>query len=160
MSTHYAPICEAAERASAIAEREGPAYIARGRAAVKSRSIARMISADMDFHFFLYGLSGNPLVAEVSNPHWSYLRRVMGEVLLFGETPRDIWDQHEAILSAVASEDAAKAERVAREHISLAAETLSTRIADREQANGPPALGMARQQSIKLTRRRRKGWMR
>ena len=121
---------KAAERGRAIAAKDGPAYIARGREAVASRSIAKMITADMDFHFFLYGLSRNPLVAENSLPHWSYLRRVMGEVLLHGETPTEIWDQHEAILNAVISGDAQAAETLAREHISQASETLISRLAD------------------------------
>jgi DNA-binding GntR family transcriptional regulator len=121
---------KAAERGHAVAASDGPAYIDRGREAVASRSIARMIAADMDFHFFLYGLSRNPLVAETSLPHWSYLRRVMGEVLLHGETPAEIWDQHEAILNAVISGEAQPAERLAREHIRQASETLTARLAD------------------------------
>jgi DNA-binding GntR family transcriptional regulator len=84
----------------------------------------------MDFHFFLYGLSRNPLVAETSLPHWSYLRRVMGEVLLHGETPGEIWDQHEAILNAVIGGEAGAADRLAREHISQASETLTSRLPD------------------------------
>ena len=114
-----------AERGSDTARKEGPAFIDRGREAVKSRSIPRMIATDMDFHFFLYGLSGNPLVAEMSAAHWSYLRRVMGEVLLHGETPADIWDQHEAILNAVIAADPKEAERIARLHISHASETIT-----------------------------------
>lgn len=121
---------KAAERGSDVARKEGSAFIARGRAAVESRSIARMIATDMDFHFFLYGLSGNPLVAETSAAHWSYLRRVMGEVLLHGETPTEIWDQHQAILDAVIAGDAKAAERLARHHISQASETLTGRLAD------------------------------
>lgn len=140
-----------ATRARAVAKTDGPAYVERGRAAVKSRSIARMIAADMEFHFFLYGLSGNPLVAEVSSPHWSYLRRVMGEVLLFGETPRDIWDQHEAILEAVIAGNASEAERLAREHISLAADTLSSRMTDREQIATEPTPIRAQRKPKKLT---------
>ena len=119
----------AAERGSDTAKKEGPAFIERGREAVKSRSIARMIATDMDFHFFLYGLSGNPLVAQMSATHWSYLRRVMGEVLLHGETPADIWAQHEAILNAVIAADPREAERLARHHISHASETLTTNLA-------------------------------
>lgn len=122
---------KAAQRASDIAAKEGPAFIARGRAAVASGSIARMITADMDFHFFLYGLSSNPLISETTAPHWSYLRRVMGEVLLHGKTPPEIWDQHDEILQAVVSGDAGEAERVARSHIARAAETLTMRLADR-----------------------------
>lgn len=121
---------KAAERSSDLARKEGPAFIARGREAVESRSIARMITADMDFHFFLYGLSGNPLVAETSAAHWSYLRRVMGEVLLHGETPGEIWDQHEAILNAVIAADPREAETIARHHISHASDTLAARLAD------------------------------
>jgi DNA-binding GntR family transcriptional regulator len=121
---------KAAERGHAVAARDGPGYIERGREAVGSRSIAKMIAADMDFHFFLYGLSRNPLVAETSLPHWSYLRRVMGEVLLHGETPGEIWDQHEAILNAVIGGEAGAADRLAREHISQASETLTSRLPD------------------------------
>jgi len=119
----------AAERGREIAGKEGPAFIARGREAVSSRSIARMIATDMDFHFFLYGLSGNPLVAEMSSSHWSYLRRVMGEVLLHGETPGDIWDQHEKILAAVISGDSQEAETTARHHISHASDRLVSGLA-------------------------------
>ena len=119
-----------AKRGSETAKKEGPAFIDRGRDAVKSRSIARMIATDMEFHFFLYGLSGNPLVAEMSAAHWSYLRRVMGEVLLHGESPADIWDQHEAILDAVIAADPREAERIARHHISHASETLIAGLAN------------------------------
>lgn len=129
---------KAAERDSEVARKDGPALIKRGREAVASRSIAKMIAADMDFHFFLYGLSQNPLVAETSAAHWSYLRRVMGEVLLHGETPGEIWDQHEAILNAVIAGDAHEAERLAREHISHASQTLTERLAER-----PPEVAMA-----------------
>ncbi len=133
---------KAAERASEMAKQGGPALVARGRAAVKSRSIARMIDADMAFHFFLYELSGNSLVAEVSSPHWSYLRRVMGEVLLRGETPGDIWEQHQAILDAVSAGNSTAAEQLAREHISMASATLSAAIIHHDQlhaaANSTP----------------------
>lgn len=135
---------KAAERGSEVAAKEGPAFIARGRAAVESRSIARMIATDMDFHFFLYGLSGNPLVAETSASHWSYLRRVMGEVLLHGETPNDIWDQHEAILNAVIAADPHDAERLGREHISKASDTLVERLADYPKAEPVAATGSRR----------------
>ena len=125
---------KAAQRAGDAARKEGSVLIAAGRKAVQSGSIARMIAADMDFHFFLYRLSSNPLIAETSSAHWSYLRRVMGEVLLHGETPAEIWDQHEAILSAVMSGDPAEAERLARHHISHASDTLTTRLAKRAPA--------------------------
>ncbi|MCC7546422.1 MAG: GntR family transcriptional regulator [Burkholderiales bacterium] len=135
---------KAAERGSEAARKEGPAFIERGRAAVATRSIARMIATDMDFHFFLYGLSGNPLIAEASNVHWSYLRRVMGEVLLHGETPADIWNQHERILEAVIAGDAIQAERLAREHISHASQTLTSRLLPSETPKSARRTGGSR----------------
>jgi DNA-binding GntR family transcriptional regulator len=130
---------KSAERGRDIAAREGPGYIARGREAVRSRDIARMIAADMEFHFLLYRLSGNPLVAEVSGAHWSTLRRAMGEVLLRGDLATDIWDQHEAILEAVSAGDAGRAEVLAREHISHASEVLARGLASSAAAAPAPA---------------------
>ncbi len=112
---------KAAERGSLRARAEGAAFIERGRAAVKAHSISEMIAADMAFHHFLYELSGNARIAETVASNWSYLRCVMGAVLMTGTTPNDIWNQHEAILQAVAMGDAARAERLAREHIEHAA---------------------------------------
>ena len=122
---------KSAERSRDIAARDGPGFIARGREAVRSQDIARMIGADMDFHFFLYRLSGNPLVAEASGTHWSTLRRAMGEVLLRGNLAADIWDQHERILQAVADGDAARAEALARAHISHASDVLARGLVSR-----------------------------
>ena len=48
---------------------------------------------------------------------WTYTQRVMGEVLMRDERPRDIWDQHEALLDAVMAGDGAAAEALARQHI-------------------------------------------
>lgn len=119
----------AATRAQETARSEGPAFIDRGRAAVRSKSIAQMIAADMDFHFFLYRLSGNPLIAEVSQPHWTYLRRAMGEVLVHEDAPTDVWDEHAAILAAVIDGQPQVAERLAREHVAHASTALISKMA-------------------------------
>ncbi len=115
---------KAAGRGSVAARDEGMQYIDLGRAAVESKSIARLVNADMDFHFFIYRLSGNPHIAETCAPHWSYFRCVMGAVLLDGETPTDIWNQHESILDAIIDGDAVRAEQLSRHHISHASSTL------------------------------------
>jgi len=119
-----------AASASSDLTKQGPELIEKGRAAIQGGSVAQMIAADINFHLFLYQLSGNPLIAESSANHWSYLRRVMAEVLMRGETPREIWDQHEEILAAVIARDPDNAERLAKMHISHAAETLASRMAD------------------------------
>ena len=118
----------AAEHNADRAAKLGPAVIDAGRKAVASGSVVKMVAADMKFHEFIYGLSGNPLVAPAMAAHWTQTQRVMGEVLIKDETPRDIWDQHAAILDAVARGNAAKAESLARSHITQAAAFMVARL--------------------------------
>jgi DNA-binding GntR family transcriptional regulator len=126
---------KAAERNAKRATEEGPGYIADGRAAVAAGDVARMVEADMAFHAFVYELSGNPLVAPAMETHWTNTQRVMGEVLMRDERPRDIWDQHEALLRAVMAGDARQAEQLARRHIEQAADFMIQRLQrEREQA--------------------------
>lgn len=118
----------AAERGAERAARQGPALIDAGRKAVASGQVARMVAADMRFHEFIYGLSANPLIAPTMATHWTTMQRLMGEVVTRDETPRDIWDQHEAILDVIAAGDGTKAEALARRHITQAAQYLLTRL--------------------------------
>ena len=119
---------KAAERGSKSASEEGLGYLEAGQRALKSGSIAELIAADVNFHFFIYGLAENPLIAETSRSHWNFLRRVMGQVLLKGEPPVDIWDQHAGILEAVIEGDVNKAEGLAGEHITQALIALEDRL--------------------------------
>jgi DNA-binding GntR family transcriptional regulator len=118
----------AAEQGAARAAKAGPALIEAGRKAVAAGSVARMIAADMRFHEFLYGLSGNPLIAPTLETHLTYTQRVMGEVLVRDEKPRDIWDQHEAILAAVVQGDGERAEALVRTHLMQAAGFMVARL--------------------------------
>lgn len=119
---------QAAERHAPEAGARGAALIRAGRQAVNRRSFRDMIAADMAFHDFIYALSGNPLVAPAMQTHWTQTQRVMGEVLMRDDKPRDIWDQHEALLAAVAAGDGDTAERLARRHILDAAEFMIERL--------------------------------
>jgi DNA-binding GntR family transcriptional regulator len=124
---------QAAQRNAQRAAQEGPALIAAGRKAVARGSVAAMIQADIAFHDFVYALSGNPLVAQAMETHWTNTQRVMGEVLLRDERPRDIWNQHEALLETLIAGDAKKAEKLARQHIEQAADFMIRRLR-RQQA--------------------------
>ena len=119
---------KAAEMSAARAKDKGPALIRAGRKAAASGSVSAMIAADMAFHEFIYALSGNPLVAPAMQTHWTHAQRVMGEVLMRDDKPRDIWDQHEALLEAVASGKGTQAERMARQHIIEAADFMIARL--------------------------------
>ena len=118
----------AAELGAERAAKAGPALIEAGRKAVAAGSVARMIAADMRFHEFIYALSGNPLVAPALETHLTYTQRVMGEVLIRDEKPRDIWDQHEAILQAIAKGDGERAEALVRAHLTQAAGFMVNRL--------------------------------
>ena len=119
----------AAERGAARAAKLGPPLIDAGRKAVGAGSLARMVAADMKFHDAIYALSGNPLIAPTMAGHWTQTQRVMGEVLTRDEQPRDIWDQHEAILQAIVDGDADRAEALGRQHIQQAAGYMVARLA-------------------------------
>jgi DNA-binding GntR family transcriptional regulator len=111
-----------------LAKRDGPAFISKGRQAAQTGSVSELIAADMAFHHFVYSLSENLLVAPAMDTHWTYTQRVMGEVLMRDEKPRDIWDQHEALLAVIILGDAEAAEAHAREHILAAADFIIARI--------------------------------
>jgi DNA-binding GntR family transcriptional regulator len=113
---------EAAMRQSERAAKLGDAYIETGRKAVASGSVPKMIAADMKFHGFIHELSGNPLVAPTLAPHLIYMQRVMGQVLHRDHKPRDVWEEHEKMLAAVARGKGEQAEKLAREHITSAAD--------------------------------------
>ena len=119
---------KAAERNAERARKQGPALIQSGRKAVAAGSVAAMIGADLKFHDFIYALSENPLIAPTMDAQWTYTQRVMGEVLMRDERPRDIWDQHEAMLDAVMAGDGAAAEALARQHIDQAAAVMIGRL--------------------------------
>lgn len=118
----------AAETSAALAAKQGPALLEAGRKAVASGSIARMIAADMRFHEFLYELSGNSLIALALETHLSYTQRVMGEVLVRDEKPRDIWDQHARILDAISEGNGERAEALVRSHITQASSFMVQRL--------------------------------
>jgi len=118
----------AADLGAERAAKAGPALIEAGRKAVAAGSVSRMIAADMKFHEFLYVLSGNPLIAPALETHLTYTQRVMGEVLIRDEKPRDIWDQHEAILKAIAKGDGERAEVLVRSHLTQASGFMVARL--------------------------------
>lgn len=119
---------KAAELNSKAVQQNGAGLIQAGRDAVARESVTDMVAADIAFHEFIYSMSENPLIAPAMAMHWHYTHRVMGEVLMRDEQPRQIWDQHEAIFNAVVSGDGPAAERLARQHILTAARRIVLRL--------------------------------
>ena len=65
--------------------------------------------------------------------HLTYTQRVMGEVLVSDEQPRDIWDQHAAILDAIAAGDGDRAAALTREHLTVAADFMVARLRSHDE---------------------------
>lgn len=123
---------EAARKNAHLALEKAAQVVKKGKEAVKKSDYGQMIAADMEFHTIIYGLAGNPLIATTMETHWTTAQRVMGEVLRSDEEPRNIWAQHEAILQAIASGDAENSERLARSHITQAADFMLARLAENQ----------------------------
>ena len=112
--------------------RSAEAIIKRGRKAVVDNTVKDMIRHDIDFHSYLYEISGNALIASTAESHWRFLRRVMGDVLRKAERPPSIWEQHQDILDAVLAGDPVIAQQLAGRHIELASERLTQALGSTE----------------------------
>jgi DNA-binding GntR family transcriptional regulator len=90
--------------------------VARGREAVRQKSLRRLIELDIAFHSALYEAADNRVLIDVMRDQWNHIRRVMAMVL--GETNyRDrVWDEHAAILQAIRSGKPRRARAVAAHH--------------------------------------------
>ncbi len=113
---------------------EARRLVAAGRSAIAAMDVRALVAADIAFHQFLYEASGNPLIAPTAEIHWRFLRRVMSDVVRHAQPPVEIWDQHEAIVEAIARGDAEAASRLAEAHVERAAERLTAARHRMEQA--------------------------
>jgi DNA-binding GntR family transcriptional regulator len=105
---------------------EGQRLIEQGRKVVQRRELLGMIEADMNFHLFLYEVSGNPLIAETMRLHWYHLRRTMGAVLRIEKISTRVWDEHASVIDALAERDVEAAvarieAHIVRAHADMAA---------------------------------------
>lgn len=92
----------AAPRLTSKAVTTGRALIARGEALKRRKDIRGMIESDMNFHMFLYELSGNTLIVDTMRLNWQHLRRAMGAVLQVESISARVWKEHAGIIDALA----------------------------------------------------------
>ena len=100
------------------------ALISAGRQAAAGSDVRAMIDADTAFHRAIYAASGNPYIVDMALLHWIHLRRVMGAVLMHGESRAGIWDEHEAICTAIRAGDGALAATLSEGHADSARQSL------------------------------------
>lgn len=95
----------------------GRSLVEHGRNLVVAGDSRATLQADMDFHSFIYDLSGNPLIGETMRLHWRHLRRAMGEVLRYPGMSISVWQEHNRILEAMIRGDADGAAELMRRHL-------------------------------------------
>ena len=93
-----------------------PRLISQGRAAARAGKVKPMMAADEAFHGAIYAASGNPMIAQSAQLHWQHIRRAMGAVLQVSTMRESIWDEHEAIATAIGNGDENRAEMLIRQH--------------------------------------------
>ncbi len=95
----------------------GRALVQHGRNMVQAGDSKGAVQADMDYHSFIYDLSGNPLIGDTMRLYWCHLRRAMGEVLSYPGMSVSVWQEHERILESMIQGDAEGAAELMRRHL-------------------------------------------
>jgi DNA-binding GntR family transcriptional regulator len=122
---------DGAKKLKSIADK----LVSQGRAAAASNDTRTLVSLDMAFHKFIYEMSGNPVIAQTTALHWHHIRRTMSSILQNDvRTFEGVWDEHQAILSAIFDGDEERAGRLAQQHAESAAEHLARILEDSEHA--------------------------
>ncbi len=97
--------------------------------------IRHLVQADMAFHQALNHLSGNPVIVEIAERQWSHLRRAMHAVLKGGYQAEQVWQDHRAIVQAIAQGDPDLAAQEATVHALHAGRVTHARLSeDKEEA--------------------------
>lgn len=125
----------AAERAAARQQERGREIVEEGRSALAAGDIPMLIGADIDFHQLIYEMAGNEVITDVMGARWKHIRRIMSAIIDDTENQIRIWQEHEAILDAVAAGDRSRAERLARAHVDDASHWLQQQLAEDTAVN-------------------------
>jgi len=83
----------------------GRSLVEYGRNLVAAGDSRASLQADVDFHSFIYDLSGNPLIGETMRLYWRHLRRAMGQVLSYPGMSISVWQEHSRILERMIKGD-------------------------------------------------------
>ena len=107
-----------------------PQLLRHGRVVARGNSVKAMMAADEAFHSAIYAASGNPLIAPSAQLHWQHIRRAMGAVLQLSTMRESIWDEHQAIASAIEQGDEDEAATLMGQHAVDAGENLTRLMGD------------------------------
>lgn len=96
--------------------------------------IGDLIPLDVDFHYAIYRLAGNPLIEDTLAPQWPHMRRSMASVLALPEARETVWLEHAEIGEFILAGRAEDAESAARQHALRAGHTVETRLTNPDRA--------------------------
>jgi len=118
----------AAERARPEDLSEGRDILKEGERLAACGNVCNLVKCDMAFHEFVYGLSGNPLIRQALDPHLHHLRRVMMTVVEGASYRTRLWQEHAAILQAIADRNVEQAGLLSRAHLEAASTEIQTKL--------------------------------
>ena len=122
----------------------GRRVLAKGRRALASCSVGELIAADVEFHRFVYQLSGNPIIAGTMGLHWNHMRRVMSAYRKRPDWADDTWREHVEILDLIRAGDGEAAARLAAAHVDKASRLLEAELPTGLGATGGAQTGYRR----------------
>jgi DNA-binding GntR family transcriptional regulator len=85
--------------------------------ALKEKNDKKIVRAANDFHTFLYSLSDNPYLIDLLNATYEKIRHFRTVNIILYQRGRSAFEEHRAIVDAIARHDAPAAERLAHAHI-------------------------------------------
>lgn len=113
--------------------------VASGRIAAASPNVPTLIERDHAFHAALYEGANNKLLSDLMRQQWTHVRRVMAAVLSISGYPQQVWEEHAAIVAAIAAHDKERAAELAIAHVSAAStrliENLTSRVTEGGQSD-------------------------
>jgi DNA-binding GntR family transcriptional regulator len=110
--------------------------IAGARQAVEDEDEAKLVEGNAAFHGYIHRLAGNPVLVELVETLDKRLRWYFAPVAM--ERARDAWDEHEALVGALAEGDRARAVAITRSHNERTRQAYVRH--RRLQADGDPAV--------------------
>ncbi len=93
--------------------------IVRGHKAAEEGLISRLTDLDEAFHRELYRASGNRIVVDIMQTHWSHIRRIMSRATS-QRSRKQIWNEHQAILDAIGKKETSLARNLITRHVRAA----------------------------------------
>jgi DNA-binding GntR family transcriptional regulator len=118
----------AAERARPEDLADGWGILKEGERLAARGDVRDLVKCDMAFHEFVYGLSGNPLIRQALEPHLHHLGRVMMAVVEAANYRTRLWQEHTAILKAIADRAPDQAGVLSRKHVEAASAEIQAKL--------------------------------